>query len=415
MQLFDDLGAAIRDAWQEVNHDERAFPGIALAALEERQLHHRIDVDDVVRWLLTAPDLPEQDDLESSFGSPPITVYHGRRFHIQVLCWLQGSTTIHRHGFRGAFMVLGGSSVHCRYRFEERRRINARLLLGDLRLLGAEILERGDAVAITHDLVHSLFHLDVPSATLVVRTYHDGDASPQFDYSPPSLAFDPFYRDPPMLRRIQGLKFLRLARGPGYDAAAADLIARSDLHTGWLALHDAHHGLGDPERLAPLIEAARRRHGAVVDELAAALFEDLRQVKLARLRAETTDPERRFFLALLQNVPDRDTLYALVRRRYPDDDPRARVAAWAEALGGVDRIGVDLGDDLNRRLFHALLDGGSPREILDRLSGEFDPAQVEAQAEVIARHCERIKKTALAPLFRAGARASGWTKVILKP
>ena len=403
MRIFDDLGAAIRDAWQEANHDERAFPAIALRALQERQIHRTIDVSDVLRWLLSAPELPEQDDLDASFGSPPITVYHGRRFHIQVLCWLQGSTTIHRHGFTGAFMVLGGSSVHCRYQFLPRRRVNARFALGDLRLCGAEILERGEAAAITHDLIHSLFHLDVPSATVVVRTYQDGDASPQFDYTPPSLAFDPFYRDPPMVRRLQGLKFLRLAKSPDHDAAAADLITRSDLHTGWLVLLDAHHAFGDPGRLAPLVEAARRRHGAVVDELTEVLFEDLRQVKLGRLRGETDDPEHRFFLALLQNVPDRDTIYAMVRRRYPGDDPRSRVAAWAEALGGVERIGVDFGDDLNRRLFHALLDGGSPRDILDKLADDFDPGQVEAQAEAIARHCERIRRTAMAPLFRAGA------------
>ena len=402
MRIFQELGSAIRDAWQKVDYDERAFPSLVAGTLRREQVHRRLAVGDVLRWLLSEPELPEQDDLQAAFGSPPITVYHGRRFYIQVLCWLHGSTTIHRHGFSGAFMVLDGSSIHCRYDFELRRRVNARLMLGDIRFAGAEMLERGDVVEITNDLIHSLFHLEVPSATLVARTYRDGDASPQFDYSPPSLAMDPFFQDPSMVRRLQGLTFLRRVSPQDHDQLAADLIGRSDLHTGWLVLHEAYHATDDPGRLGPLLEAARQRHGEVVSELTAVLFEELRQEKISRLRAAVKDPEHRFFLALLQNLPHRDAIYAFCRRRYPEDDPRARICAWAEALTGVDAIGVDFDDALNRHLFRALLDGCSEDAIRSRLKGEFDPDAVDAQAPALARHCDRIRRTALAPLFSEG-------------
>ena len=117
------------------------------------------------------------------------------------------------------------------------------------------------------------------------------------------------------------------------------------------------------------------------------------------------DPERRFFLALVQNLPDRDAIYALVRRRYPDDDPRARVLAWARALSGVDTIGIDLEDELHRHLFEALLDGCSEAKIFDRLREVYGDGQVEAQAEVLGRTVARMRRTVLMPLFRAGGSA----------
>ena len=143
MRDFDELGARVERAWEGADLDERAFPRIAAGALREARLHERLGAADVVRWVLAAPALPEQGDIEATFGDPPVTVYQGRRFHAQVLLWREGSTATHRHGFCGAFAVLEGSSLHARYAFEERRRVSSRMSIGDLRLLDADVLERG--------------------------------------------------------------------------------------------------------------------------------------------------------------------------------------------------------------------------------------------------------------------------------
>src|SRR5262245_60676181 len=124
MQIFQELGSTIEDAWRARDYDELAFPDIAARALERRRLHREIDHGDVLRWLLGAPDIPLQEDLAAGFGDPPVSVYRGRRFFIQVIFWLAGSTVIHRHGFSGAFMVLEGSSLHTRYTFTPRRRVS---------------------------------------------------------------------------------------------------------------------------------------------------------------------------------------------------------------------------------------------------------------------------------------------------
>lgn len=398
--VFDDLGRKIEAAWERLDFDEHAFPALAVSALREARLEQATSSIEVLRWLLTTPQIPEQDDMSARFGDPPITVYRGRRFFIQVLLWREGSTAIHRHSFNGAFMLLDGASLQVRYEFTPRRRASSRFLLGDLRLKDADLLARGDVVPIEWDTLHAVFHLEAPTATVVVRTYGDDEAEPQYNYVHPSVAYDPFYTEQHATRRAQAVRFLFRTEHPEAMDLVADLVARADLHACWDILWDACDHLGSPADAAPLFEAARRRHGAAIDDLATALHEDLRRRKVGELRREVDDPEQRFFLALLQNLPDRASIEAMVQRRYPDGDPRRRILGWLEALSGVDSIGVDLTDDLNHHLVRALLDGRSDEEVREALSEVFEPEEVAASAAEIERHSARLRATALEPLFR---------------
>ena len=62
-----------------------------------------------------AQALPEQMDVEAAFGNPPVTLFAGLRFHIDVYFWLDGTTEIHQHAFAGrlhdAPVVLGDLPV----------------------------------------------------------------------------------------------------------------------------------------------------------------------------------------------------------------------------------------------------------------------------------------------------------------
>ena len=400
MGAIEALGDRIEEAWQRLDFDEQPFAALAAAALREARLERVVTGLNVARWVLEAPRIPLQDDLAARFGDPPITVYRGRRFFIQVLFWQEGRTAIHRHGFSGAFLVLEGSSLHLGYAFDVRRRVSSRFLLGDLRATGVELLARGDVREIAGDQVHAVFHLEAPAATVVIRTFTEDLGQPQYTYRLPSVAYDPFHSEPQATRQIQVLRLLWETRPADGDALAAELVARADLHTAWRVLDEAQRGPGSAARAAPLFEAARRRHGATVDDLAGVLAEDRRRGDVGRLRREVKDPDQRFFLALLQNVPHRAGIEAMVRARHPEGEPRARILAWLEALSGVDAIGIDLADELNRAIVGALLEGRSPSGVIEALAEVFDPAQIEAQREALARHCERIRATALAPLFR---------------
>jgi hypothetical protein len=400
MRIFHELGRSIEDAWQAIDYDERALPELAATALARGRLHREVSGEDVLRWLLMTAEIPPQDDIDASFGDPPITVYSGRRFYIQVILWLQGSTAVHRHGFSGAFMVLDGSSLHSTYAFTRRRRVSSRLLVGDVELRDVELLSRGAVVPITNDLTHSLFHLDVPSATIVVRTYHEDEASPQYNYMPPSVATDPFYREAHTTRLLQGLTFAQRGGHLNYEALAAEVVGRCDLHTAFRVMEQAYDLLGSAARAAPIARAAVKRHGAIVGDLIAALDEDLRRRAIARLRARTEASDLRYFLALVQNLPDRDAIDAMIRRRFPKGRPRDRIEGWARRLSGAATVGVDFSDDVTALACSALLDGRSNEEALERLKGAFDPADVDARRDALLRHIERIRQTALAPLFR---------------
>lgn len=399
MRIFSELGGAIEEAWRATSYDERALPTVAASMLRKATLHTRVNSEEVLRWAITARELPAQDDLAARFGDPPLTVFSGRRFYIQVLFWLEGSTAIHRHGFSGAFMVLDGSSLHGAYAFRPRRRINTHFYTGELELIDVELLARGAVVPITNDLSHSLFHLEVPCATVVVRTYADDDANPQFNYMPPSVAIDPFYRDVPTTRMLQLLSFARRGKHLDFEGIAGDILARADLHTTWDVLDQVYRAVGSVEGAAPLVAIARQRHGEVIDDLAAALGEELRRRAVEKLRNAIEEPDLRFFLALLANLPHRDAIDAMIEQRYPKSRPRDRIEGWLRQLSGADSIGIDFTDAVTARAFFGLLDGGSNEDAIDALKEFYDPEDVEARRLALLRHCNRMRTTALAPLL----------------
>ena len=119
MQAFQDLGVLVERRWRDHNYSEECFPKIAASVLADSNASKRIDPWDVIRWVHNAEALPEQQDVDGGFGDPPITIFCGSRFFIDVYYWLDGTTSIHQHSFSGAFQVLLGSSIHSRYSFRE--------------------------------------------------------------------------------------------------------------------------------------------------------------------------------------------------------------------------------------------------------------------------------------------------------
>src|SRR5258708_5217864 len=161
MQPFAELGALVERRWRNQNYNEELFPGIAAQSLSELKLSDRVDPWEIIRWIHTTPDLPKQMDLEANFGDPPLTLYVGPRFFIDVYYWLDGTTSIHQHSFSGAFEVLLGSSVHAEYRFEKEREINQYFLTGKILPGKVSFLGRGvirQIIPHAH-FIHSLFPL----------------------------------------------------------------------------------------------------------------------------------------------------------------------------------------------------------------------------------------------------------------
>lgn len=368
MEFFTALGAKIERRWKELNYEHSCFPDLAAQALADSAPDKSVSPWDIVRWLFKTDTIPQQADMGGSFGYPPITLYSGPRFHIDIYYWLDGTTQIHQHAFCGAFQVFLGSSIHSQYSFRARRQVNQHLVVGQLSLKRVELLEQGTIQRILpgRHYIHSLFHLDRPSATICVRTRGTAIGEPQYSYLKPWFASDPFFQEPLTVKQIQAISLLFGMRHPDTDDLLRELLANSDFQTTFKMLDLAYsHLSGDrlqqafgvtsgETRFNSLMESARQRHGQLVDLVMPVIEEGRRQSNIAGRRGQITSPEHRFFLALLLNVPDRVKLLALVKQRFPKGDPVETVLEWVEELANTRAYGSsesnvlgieDFGDD----------------------------------------------------------------------
>ncbi|HEY5792780.1 MAG TPA: hypothetical protein VIS74_05740 [Chthoniobacterales bacterium] len=342
--FFAELGRTVLERWKRENFSLAKFPGIAQAALEERPPAERVDLPAFIREFLLNDEQPPQT--HSGFGQPELVVYNHDRFYIQVLFWLDGTTDIHQHEFSGAFHVMAGSSIHAHFAFENEQAVTAHFRVGDVRMTKIELLETGRTVPVVsgRGCIHSLFHLETPSVTVVVRTQHDPGTGPQFNYLPPHLAVDPDFNDALTLRRRQLLDVQEITEDPGYPELVREMIAELDFERGFFVLQ---HGMGHLQTLGEweaALAAFEKKHGALAAGVAATLEESAWRDGIKNLRGTIVEPEHRFFLALLLNVTTRADLLALVGQRFPEAAPVETVLRWAEELGETTDFGAAILD-----------------------------------------------------------------------
>ena len=360
MELFEKLGAEIEGRWLEKNYNEDELPAIASDALQRADIPSKISAWDVIEWSITEPELPPQRDLPGRFGEPPITIFSGPRFHIDVYFWFEGTTSIHQHAFCGAFQVLMGSSIHSWHEFECREAINTFCEIGDMSLKVCELLEIGAVQEIRagKQYIHSLFHLEQPSATIVVRTDRSPLHLPQYEYFKPGLAIDTFFKQPTTTKKLQALSALFRAKHADADRIAADLLGGSDLQTSFTILSDIRALLKSDrishlfklavpkERFSEVLKLVRDRHGASAEVLTA-VFEEFDVVEeLVNRRAYVTQPEHRFFLALMLNLDNRERIFSLIRQRYADADPIKKILEWVFDLSQTRVFGIEAANAL---------------------------------------------------------------------
>lgn len=341
---FKELGRTVLERWKLVNFSLAKFPEIACAALEERPPAEQVNLPEFIREFLLNDEQPFQT--QSGFGQPELVAYNDPRFYIQLLFWLEGTTDIHQHEFSGAFHVMAGSSIHAHYEFEKAQSVTPHFRVGEVRMKKIELLEMGRTVPITsgRDCIHSLFHLDTPSITVVVRTQHDPGTGPQFNYLPPHIALDPVLDDALTMRRKQLLDVLEQVEDPSYPELVREMIAELDFERGFFILQ---HGMGCLESLGEweaALGAFQKKHGALAAGVAATLEESERREAIKELRSTIAEPEHRFLLALLMNAPTRGDLLALVAQRFPGEAPVETVLRWAEELGETSDFGTAILD-----------------------------------------------------------------------
>jgi hypothetical protein len=389
MKLFQELGAELEEAWREKDYDEGIFPALAADALRRYNIPSKLTAWDVIEWTLEQPELPPQKDPAANFGDPPITLFVAPLFYIDVYFWLDGTTDIHQHSFCGAFQVLLGSSIHSWYDFDRSDCVNSFVEIGSLRLKVCELLTVGDVQEIR--AVHSLFHLDQPSVTIVVRSEGSPLFLPQFSYYKPSLAADPFFQHQSTTKKIQTIGALIQVDHPDTDRLVTELLERSDFHTTFLILSHLHGALpsqplgqlfnldSKTDRFGQFLDVAIKRHGDRGSRFADVFRYRDSLDALVRRRSYVTDPEHRFFFALLLNLDNRDKILSLIKSRFPDADPIEKILDWAYDLANTRVVGVNtpnalgIGDfsDVDLTLLGHLLGGKSDEVAREELAAEY--------------------------------------------
>jgi hypothetical protein len=410
MQEIEQLGADIERAWSAAQYRTEEFAPIAQAALEDRALPASMSVERILRWFALSSQVPHQPP-GAMFGEPPIQVYADPRFYIELLFWTDGTTAIHQHSFSGAFQVVLGGSIHTTYRFERKEAISRELLLGELTAGRSELLRVGEVRPIVSGdrFIHSLFHLERPSVTLVVRTRRDEGTSPQYSYLHPGIAYDPFIPEGRAWRLARLLDVLD-PRSPQTLQLLADLVDRAELGAVVaILMHWFHVHAVDPAMSETLLAVVARRHAALAIRLRLALKEARRQALIVHRRRSHHRADLRFFLALLLNVGDRTRILEFVEQQLPGEDPLDRIIAWIEDLmaapaadpdraRGTGRFEYDLGE-AELKVLHHLLRRRTPDEIVALLDDEYD--DVEPQRPQILDLCAALTDSALfRPLFQ---------------
>jgi ribulose-5-phosphate 4-epimerase/fuculose-1-phosphate aldolase len=298
-----------------------------------------VDLKALTRSFLREDEQPFQT--ASGFGQPELVVFDDPRFYIQILFWLDGTTQIHQHEFSGAFHVLAGSSLHAEFAFANVRPVTAHFRLGDLQLTGTELLETGRTVPITSGgaSIHSLFHLETPSVTVVVRTHSDPGTGPQFTYLPPHVAVDPFFSDALTTRRLQLLDVLDRTGAEDYAEVVRAMVASLDYERGFFTLQNCLVALQERGEWEETWDVFAKKHGPLAAYAAPTLEEIVWRDRLVNLRGSIEDADHRFFLALLLNVPRASDILSLVAARFPGD-PVTTVLAWAEELSESSEAGT---------------------------------------------------------------------------
>src|SRR4051812_11812632 len=333
LPYFQRLGERIESAWLLHNYDEEIFPQLVLGELEREPPHERVEVREIIDWTFH-PIQVQQPGSGHLFGEPPVKLFQSPRFYIEALFWLSGTTEIHEHAFSGVFAVLAGSSVHSHWRFVPERTINSRMLWGRLERVTTEILRPGGMRAIRSGgrLIHQLFHLEVPSVTIVVRTNVERNHLPQLGYLPPGLALDPDDQDGLLTRRLLFLEGMARGQLDGLREYALRMVENGDLEALYRMFSMLTRRRVDRSLLDELYDRARQRHGEVVD-LLRQVCEGERRLRIVKsLRSRVSDREARFLLALLMLMPDRDAVFETIRSQFPGTEPLELIEKW---LAGV--------------------------------------------------------------------------------
>lgn len=185
------------------------------------------------------------------FSHHPLTLWSSDLMSLDVYYWYPGETTLHDHGFHGAFMPVMGDYAEVVYEFKKTRELGAGVEQGELlKKTEQEVLPNGEAVAIYHApaFIHQVSHQSF-CVTICLRSTFSAPALSDYYFPGLKISGQPLEAISARedLQRLALLLDLRPARVREFIAAAS----LGTLARWWLK--DLCEGMHKP--LKPLIHA----------------------------------------------------------------------------------------------------------------------------------------------------------------
>lgn len=307
LKVFKDLGQQVDQQWRSKNYNKKFFPQIAHDALSLSKLNTKITFSEIIALGLHGDPSINQWQENSPFGDLQLIPYRDNNFYIEILVWKNGSTSIHDHGFSGAFMVLDGKSINARYTFDVQEEINTNFKIGQLHGEQFELLHPGDVREIQagRALIHAVYHLQEPTVSIVVRTYQDDWVMPQLEYRGNRIAVHQKLNNE-FLNKIRTLRVLQtLDHNLFLNMAKAHIIDANVDEKYWL-WRSFFASLDTPDFISATLSDTEM---FIID----VLRKEERIQSLLNLKRTITDIHFKYFIDLIINIPEWKTISTLLR------------------------------------------------------------------------------------------------------
>ncbi len=313
--VFRELGACVDRQWRAQGYAPAAFAAVAAEALEAMNCAQAVDPAEVLGLVASGDHIANQVDIARNPAQPPVTVFSNPRFFVHVYTWMDATTALHSHSWSGAFQVLHGSSLSSRYAFRLAGEDYRGIAHGELSYQGSKRLTRGtvERVEAGRGYVHSLFHLERPSMTIVVRT--SGTLGPQGNarYIEPGLELHASV-EPAFAPARQALEALYALDREAFWGRARLLLESGDLEHVFLTCVTLER-LCRAERdrvkalYCPLLDS--RFSGPIAELFPQAIANWNRQETLCRRRVSVKTPAALALMGVLAQVPSAATAEGL--------------------------------------------------------------------------------------------------------
>lgn len=327
---FQTIGRKMAAQLGEHPNPDAVFAEIATEALKEVSAP-KIDVLAMADWAARQHPLPKQVNFNSGFGQPPLVVFEAPGFYIEVLFWFPSRTSIHGHGFTGAFRVLDGYSIQVEFQFEEEAVPEDGIRLGRTVARGVEMIAPGKICPILgrDDFIHTVAHMGNPSLTLVART-HGPKEMQQFTYLRSGFAHLSHRHKQSVARQADVLEAVFKARPDAFLGRLTNFLTQSDGVTFFKVLSQLQARLTLPVFSKQVLPAVRERFGGSHAAMLAALDEVMRTNGLWGMISGFKEPRKQLLLVLGELFPDEKERDTLICQSVGVPDARPVLEEWLQ-------------------------------------------------------------------------------------